>query len=287
MIRQLVNAYRAAGVDTVIVVTGVQAEHVKKELAGTGVRFVHDPNYASSQMLDSAKLGMIECRKTCERIFVSPVCIPPFSAARVEQMMRSHAEVCLPVNDGLGGHPVLLGARAVEHLIGYEGPDGIRGGLKEMEESIERLEIHEEGISHRLTTPEEYEAALKRKRDSRFHQRVYVRLAGEDFFFGPGPQQLLLSIQSRGSVSGACEAMGISYSKGRGMIRQMEQVLGFRLVDRMQGGPNGGSARLTEKGEIFLEIYARYEQAVADYAAEIFEDYFGELEELRNASHPD
>ena len=68
-----------------------------------------------------------------------------------------------------------------------------------------------------------------------------------------------------------------------GIIRTMERALGFSLVDRVQGGANGGSARLTAKGELFLEIFARYEQSVADYASEIFDDYFGELEERKDA----
>ena len=29
--------------------------------------------------------------------------------------------------------------------------------------------------------------------------------------------------------------------------------------------------------ELFLELYARYERAVADYASALFFDYFGEL----------
>ena len=79
-------------------------------------------------------------------------------------------------------------------------------------------------------------------------------------------------------MAGACDAMGISYSKGRVIIRRMEKELGFELVERRQGGSGGGSAGLTEKGEQFLEIFARYEKAVKDYAERAFDDHFGKLE---------
>jgi len=114
-----------------------------------------------------------------------------------------------------------------------------------------------------------------------FREKIQVKLIGDEAFFGPGPRQLLLAIQAEGSVAGACEAIGISYSKGRGIIRRMEQELGFELVERRQGGSGGGSAGLTEKGGIFLEFFAGYERAVQDHARSIFDDYFSKLEEIK------
>ena len=114
-----------------------------------------------------------------------------------------------------------------------------------------------------------------------FREKIQVKLVGRDAFFGPGPRQLLLAIQQRGSVARACQAVGISYSKGRGIIRRMEQELGFELVERRQGGAGGGSAGLTPKGEHFLEVFAKYESAVQDYAQSIFHDYFEEPEEIK------
>lgn len=281
MIRQIVNTFHAAGIETIYVVTGMQSDEVRAELKGTDIQLIHNPDYAASDMLGSAKLGLAQCSKSCTRIFVSPVCIPSFSVSTVRQLLNCQQEVCIPICGGIGGHPVLLGKKAVDHLLAYQGPDGMRGGLRQMEDCVCRLPIQEPGISHNMHTPSEYTNALAQQQNRRFHQQIQVRLTGKEAFFGPGPQQLLLAIKSRGSVAGACQAVGLSYSKGRGIIRQMEQELGFCLVDRIQGGANGGSAHLTAKGETFLEIYARYEQAVADYAAEIFEDYFGELEEMK------
>ena len=114
-----------------------------------------------------------------------------------------------------------------------------------------------------------------------FREKIQVKLIGQEAFFGPGPRQLLLGIRERGSVSGACQAVGISYSKGRGIIRRMERELGFELVERRQGGLGGGSSGLTPKGEKFLELFAGYEGAVQDYAVSVFEDYFSKLEEIQ------
>ena len=264
MIRQLVRTFRAAGVERVVVVTGLHSEQVRSELEGEDALLLHNPDFAHTDMLDSIKICLRGCRSACDRVFVTPVCIPPLTFATVRQLMNCGAEVCVPVSNGVAGHPVLLGAQAAEGLLSYQGREGLRGWLWQEKDRVCRVTIEEGGN------------ASKRS----FHERVQVRLVGEGPFFGPGPQQLLLGIRSRGSVAGACQAIGISYSKGRRILRQMERELGFSLVDRVQGGANGGSAQLTARGETFLEIFARYEQSVADYAAEIFEDYFGELEEL-------
>lgn len=129
LIRRLVNAYHAAGVQDVVVVTGAQATEVESELKGSGAEILYDPDYRDREMLESAKLGIERCRGRCERIFVSPVCIPVYSAERIEQMLSCEEAVCIPVSDGLGGHPVLLGEEAVEQLMRYHGPDGIRGAI--------------------------------------------------------------------------------------------------------------------------------------------------------------
>lgn len=263
MVWQTVEAFRSSGVDPVVVVTGMYADRVRAELKEQSAVLLHDPDH--TDMLGSAKVGLRKCLETCDRIFITPVCIPPFSATTVQQLISRREQVCVPVRHGIGGHPVLLDVAAAERLLAYQGPDGLRGALRQMGDRVSRIPIEESHSASKL----------------HFHEHIQVRLAGSAPFFGPGPRQLLLGIQSCGSVAGACQAIGFSYSKGRSIIRQMEKELGFSLVNRIQGGANGGSAKLTVKGELFLEMFARYERSVADYAAEIFEDYFGELEEIK------
>lgn len=107
-----------------------------------------------------------------------------------------------------------------------------------------------------------------------FYPGLRVRLMGSEPFFGPGVAHLLELIPAAGSVAGACEKMGLSYSKGRLMVRRMERELGFRVVERVQGGAGGGGARLTEPGLAFLRAYQSYEQDVNAYAQARFAGAF-------------
>lgn len=261
MLTETAKVFAANGAK-VYVVTGAMEQQVRSELDGMDAEFVHNPRYAEEDMLCCIKLGLKAALEDCERIMITPLSIPPVSAGDVERIMRAEGDIIQPVHEGIGGHPVMLSRRAAEQLLCYSGQDGLRGWLRGQGESVCRLEMTE-------------------KSPMPFREKIQVKLIGQETFFGPGPRQLLLAIQTRGSVSGACEAIGISYSKGRGIIRRMEQELGFELVERRQGGLGGGSAGLTVKGEIFLEIFARYERTVQDYAESIFEDYFSELEEMQ------
>lgn len=267
MLSESAKAFLSAGT-RLYVVTGARADEVRAELEGMDATYLHNPLYEEQDMLCSVKLGIKRALEDCGRVMVTPLSIPPVSAADVQRLMNTKADkthtipdILMPVRGGIGGHPVLLSRGAAEELLCYEGEDGLRGWLRQQGQRVMRVDMDE-------------------KDPLPFREKIQVKLAGEDDFFGPGPRQLLLGIQSRGSVAGACQAIGISYSKGRGIIRRMERELGFALVERKQGGAGGGSAGLTVKGEIFLEIFARYERTVQDYARSLFEDYFKELEEI-------
>ncbi len=262
MLTETVKAFAVNGAE-VYVVTGAKADEVCAELEGMDVTFIHNPLYARQDMLSCAKMGIrAAIEQGCGRVMITPLSIPPVAAGDVERIMAAEGDIIQPLHEGIGGHPVMLSREAAEQLLDYGGEEGLRGWLRQQGERVCRLEMQE-------------------KSPLPFHEKIMVKLVGQEAFFGPGPRQLLLAIQTRGSVAAACGAIGISYSKGRGIIRRMEQELGFELVERRQGGAGGGSAGLTVKGEIFLEIFARYERTVQDYAAGIFEDYFRELEEIK------
>lgn len=105
-------------------------------------------------------------------------------------------------------------------------------------------------------------------------EKVKVMLTEGTSFFGPGTATLLQEIEACGSVREACRAMDMSYSKGRRILQYAENALGFCLVERQQGGKNGGEARLSERGADFLRRYRLFEEAVRQNAEQEFRKYF-------------
>ena len=94
-------------------------------------------------------------------------------------------------------------------------------------------------------------------------------------FFGPGTAQLLEMIDLTGTISAACEAMHMSYTKAWKMLNQAEKQLGEKVVVRMNGGSDGGYTLLTEKGHRLLDAYRGMQRELKEQTDRLLEKYFG------------
>lgn len=68
---------------------------------------------------------------------------------------------------------------------------------------------------------------------------------------------LLESIASHESLARAAKAMGLSYRRAWGKLREIEANLGYKLIESAAGGAGGGHTRLTAEGERLLETFRR------------------------------
>jgi len=66
---------------------------------------------------------------------------------------------------------------------------------------------------------------------------------------------LLLEIEKTGSLVAAANNLKISYRKAWGLLREVEQHLGFSLVKKQRGGASGGRSSLSPEGEALLNAY--------------------------------
>ena len=88
--------------------------------------------------------------------------------------------------------------------------------------------------------------------------------------FGKGIVQLLEGVERLGSINKATGEMGMAYSKAWRIIRQAEDELGVRLIDR--DGAHGST--LTEDGDKLLNAYLAIEKRLKKVAADEFSKRF-------------
>ncbi len=86
--------------------------------------------------------------------------------------------------------------------------------------------------------------------------------------------RLLTLVAESGSLAVAATTMGLSYRRAWGKIKELEQNLGFALVQSAVGGAGGGHTSLTAPGIEFVNAYRRFNERmeaelVAAYAAEL------------------
>ncbi len=272
--QRIVATLHQAGVAKIVVVTGYNALQLERHLGNLGLIFLRNENYASTQMFDSAKIGLAYLRDKCDRILFTPVDIPLFTALTVTELIDSGAELACPVCEGRTGHPLLIASPLVDGLLADSGEGGLQGAIGRCGAEMTRVPVEDPGVLHDADTPADYQALLQYHNEQLIRPELSISLTREKPFFDEKTAMLLELVDETSSVRTACQRMQISYSGGWNIIRALESQLRFPLLERSQGGANGGESRLTEKGRQLLDRYRRYSIELRQEAARLFDVYF-------------
>ena len=93
-------------------------------------------------------------------------------------------------------------------------------------------------------------------------QKVWLNLDGA-FLMGPRYLRFPEAVEQAGTRRQAARAVGWSYRTALNRLRQMERVLGARVVATTRGGKVGGGAQLTPEARRLVRLFRRW-QRVAD-----------------------
>lgn len=164
IIDQVISAYVDAGVDPIIVVTGRDAETVTAQLAGYCLSFVHNPEFATGEILSSVKAGLRSLPTILDAAFIQPGDMPCITSAVIRQLAAAHEPGfnVAPVYKGQRGHPVLLDRaywRAMLDLPAHARPRDVLQGARER---LRLLAVDEKGVVLDVDTREAYERGMGR-----------------------------------------------------------------------------------------------------------------------------
>ena len=157
-----VESLREGGAGEVVVVLGHRAGELGERLKGYGfVRFALNEE-AGSEMGASIARGVEKVSEAAGAILVALVdqpAVPP-SVIRelVEARGRTGAPIVVPVWEGRGGHPVLVGAELRAKLLRLDEGEGLRGLLRERSSEVLRLPVGSPYVRRDVDTWEEYVA---------------------------------------------------------------------------------------------------------------------------------
>ena len=275
--QRVVATLKQAGAARVVVVTGYNAEELERHLASSGVVFLRKENYRTTHMFDSALIGLRYLRDKCRQVLFTPVDIPLFTAATVDALLTSGAELACPVCGGTRGHPILMSANVIDRVLEDSGESGLDGALSRCGVPMTLVEVDDPGILHDADTPEDYRELLRMHNSQLTRPVVQVSICREKRFLDPRVAMLLTLTDETQSVRAACQRMQLSYSSGWNAINLLEAELGYPVVARTQGGQRGGRSSLTEKGRALLRAYEAYTLRLRAMADELFVQYFPDL----------
>lgn len=100
----------------------------------------------------------------------------------------------------------------------------------------------------------------------KINHRIWFELDSK--LFGKGPARLLQVVSQTHSLREAARQLGLSYTKAFQMIKTAEEQLGYPLLKRTIGGPQGGGSILSEQALILLQDFSRLDEMVGVYAHE-------------------
>lgn len=278
MVERVVVNFLRTGIKDIVMITGYRADEVEKSLRHFGITFLRNENYETTQMFDSAKMGLAYLQARCDRIFFCPADVPFFSGDTVKELLKQEGKIVFPVCQKKIGHPIRIDADLVPEILEYQGDRGLKGALDSLGVEEVRMPVKDEGSITDADTKEDYKHLVEIHNSRLIRSGVKVWLMKEKSFFGPGTVTLLRQIDAMGSVREACKCTGISYSKGWTILHAAENELGYPIVERKPGGKYGGVAYVTDAGKKLVSLYEEYEKRVGEAADRIFKEVFSDAD---------
>ena len=152
---------RSAGVGEVVIVTGYRGDELRAALTDSGVRFAENPDYRTTQMFDSLRIGLAVLPEDCTRVVIQPVDMPAILPETVAALLRTDGAAVRPVCGGKSGHPLVLDAALLPQLLAYDGTGGLRGAMEALHIAVTEVPTEDAGTRLDADTKEDYANLLK------------------------------------------------------------------------------------------------------------------------------
>ena len=165
LVRTVTEQALASKAQGVIVVTGHQADEVKKALHGLKVTFVHNPDFAEG-LAGSVKAGIAAVPQNADGAVICLGDMPLISAHLIDRLVESFAPdrgnlIVVPVSDGRRGNPVLWSRRFFNELMTLDGDIGARHLINRHGEAVAEVPVEGFGAFLDIDTPQAREAARR------------------------------------------------------------------------------------------------------------------------------
>jgi molybdenum cofactor cytidylyltransferase len=159
----------ASGADPIIVVTGFEAPRIAEALRDLKVTIVHNPNFEEG-MSTSLLAGLRALPPDSDGALVLLGDMPEVESSDLEALMAAFAAkgrqaICVPVDRGRRGNPVLWGAAYFAEMMRISGDVGAKQLLVQHQERVTEVAAGSNGIFADVDTPSDL-ARLKTRSGS-------------------------------------------------------------------------------------------------------------------------
>jgi len=114
----------------------------------------------------------------------------------------------------------------------------------------------------------------------KLNYKFWIETESNISILGEGKWKLLKAIKETGSIKAAVEKMGYSYRQTWQNLKNIEEKLGFKLIEKNRGGDKGGQTTLTPLGEKIVEFFDQLYSEIEPDIQRIFKKMTDELNEI-------
>ncbi|MCF8365616.1 MAG: LysR family transcriptional regulator [Bacteroidales bacterium] len=111
--------------------------------------------------------------------------------------------------------------------------------------------------------------------------KMWLETGDGEGILGDGKWQILKAVENEGSLSAACQKLGLTYRRTWGDLKKIEQQLGFPLLNKTRGGKEGGMSELSEQGRSLVEAFDKFHEDVDGKISRALEEFRQKLLALR------
>ena len=165
VIERIIATVREAGVETLRVVVGWQADLLIPVLDRHGIPWIRNERFEEG-MYASIQAGVGSLPAGVSAFFLLPGDMPLVRAATLSRLMAEWNQrpggILYPCYEGRRGHPPLIASSYIPEILRETPPGGLRTLLARHAQEAREIECADPGILMDLDTPEEYRQSLAR-----------------------------------------------------------------------------------------------------------------------------
>jgi molybdate transport system regulatory protein len=114
----------------------------------------------------------------------------------------------------------------------------------------------------------------------KLNYKIWLSGENDKGILGDGKWQILKAIDETGSLTAACNKLSLTYRRTWGDLKNIEQMLGFPLLEKSRGGKEGGTSQLSPQGKKLVAAFNSFHQSVDGTINEAFETLKEKLTDL-------
>jgi len=162
IVRHVTAKYLEEAIGPVIVVTGRDPAAIRVALADLPVTCVHNPEYATGEMLSSVKAGLRALPAGLDAGFIQPADMPCVPTALIAQLAAAHEAGwnVAPQYAGRRGHPVLLDQAYWRAMLDLPADAKPRAVIEAAPGRLRLVDVEDAGVLLDVDTRERYERAI-------------------------------------------------------------------------------------------------------------------------------